>query len=90
MRDRLKASQLLSIYIFLIDFTFEFIRHPISLILSPSTRTFVEITIVTQGTICTRTLPVPLQTTCKVNKFSLCPQPHQVVVRHKVCVSIQN
>jgi hypothetical protein len=51
VRDRLKASQvlhprLLSIHTILTDFTFEFIRRPISPILSPSSRTFVELTLV--------------------------------------------
>jgi transposase InsO family protein len=32
----------------LTDFTFEFIRHPISPILSPSSRTFVELTLITK------------------------------------------
>jgi hypothetical protein len=47
--DRLKASQvqhpsLLSSPPFLTEFTFEFIRRPVSPILSPSSRTFVELT----------------------------------------------
>jgi hypothetical protein len=52
VRDRLKASQVYIHVYFryppcLTDFTFEFIRRPISLILSPSSRTFVELTLVT-------------------------------------------
>jgi hypothetical protein len=51
VRDRLKASQvlhprLLSITPCLTSFTFEFIRRPISPILTPSCRTFVELTLV--------------------------------------------
>jgi hypothetical protein len=47
--DRLKASQvlhpcLLSLPPCLTEFTFKFIRRPISPILSPSSRTFVELT----------------------------------------------
>jgi hypothetical protein len=47
--DRLKASQVHTHIYFrqppcLTDFTFEFIRRPISPILSPSSRTFVELT----------------------------------------------
>jgi hypothetical protein len=52
VRDKLKASQVYTHVYFrytpcLTDFTFEFIRHPISLIRSPSSRTFVELTLVT-------------------------------------------
>jgi hypothetical protein len=51
VRDRLKASQVYSYVYFrytpcLTDFTFEFIRHPIPPILSPSYWTFVELTLV--------------------------------------------
>jgi hypothetical protein len=52
VRDRLKVSQS-SPYVYfrytpcLTDFTSEFIRRPISPILSPSSRTFVELTLVT-------------------------------------------
>jgi hypothetical protein len=47
--DRLKASQVYTHVSFqqtpcLTDFTFEFIRRPITPILSPSSRTFVELT----------------------------------------------
>jgi hypothetical protein len=53
MRERLKASQVYTHVYFrytpcLTDFTFEFIRRPISPILSPSSRTFVELTLVTR------------------------------------------
>jgi hypothetical protein len=53
VRDRLKASQVYTqVYFwytpFLTDFTFEFIRRPISPILSPSSRTFVELTLVSR------------------------------------------
>jgi hypothetical protein len=52
VRDRLKASQVYTHGYFryapcLTDFTFEFIRRPISPILSPSSRTFVELILVT-------------------------------------------
>jgi hypothetical protein len=52
MRDKLKASQVYTHVYFrytpcMTDFTFEFIRRPISPILSPSSRTFVELTLVT-------------------------------------------
>jgi hypothetical protein len=52
VRDRLKASQVYTHVYFRYapcstDFTFKFIRRPISLILSPSSRTFVELTLVT-------------------------------------------
>jgi hypothetical protein len=51
VRDRLKASQVYTYVYFqyapcLTDFTFEFIRCPIPLILSPSSRIFVELTLV--------------------------------------------
>jgi hypothetical protein len=51
VRDRLKASQVNTHVYFrytpcLTDFTFEFIRRPISPILSPSSRTFVELTLI--------------------------------------------
>jgi hypothetical protein len=51
VRGRLKASQVYSYVYFryapcLTDLTFEFIRHPTPLILSPSSRTFVELTLV--------------------------------------------
>jgi hypothetical protein len=36
------------IHLFSTNFTFEFIRRPISPILSPSSRTFVELTLVKQ------------------------------------------
>jgi hypothetical protein len=55
VRDRLKVSQS-SPYVYfrytpcLTDFTFKFIRRPISPILSPSSRTFVELTLVTRKT----------------------------------------
>jgi hypothetical protein len=54
VRDRLRVSQS-SPYVYfrytpcLIDFTFEFIRRPISPILSPSSRTFVELTLVSHS-----------------------------------------
>jgi hypothetical protein len=49
--DRLKASQVYTHVYFrythcLTDFTFEFIRRPVSPILSPSSRIFVELTLV--------------------------------------------
>jgi hypothetical protein len=49
VEGRLKASQvehpsLLSIHTYSTNFTFEFIRRPISPILSPSSRTFIELT----------------------------------------------
>jgi hypothetical protein len=52
VRDRLKASQVYTHIYFrytpcLTNFTFEFIRRPISPILSPSSRTFVELTLIT-------------------------------------------
>jgi hypothetical protein len=52
VRGRLKASQVYTHVYFrctpcLTDFTFEFIRRPISPILSPLSRTFVELTLVT-------------------------------------------
>jgi hypothetical protein len=51
VRDRLKAIQVYTDVYFrhtpcLTDFTFEFIRRPISPILSPSSKTFVELTLV--------------------------------------------
>jgi hypothetical protein len=51
VRDILKASQVYTHVYFrwipcLTDFTFEYIRRPISPILSPSSRTFVELTLV--------------------------------------------
>jgi hypothetical protein len=54
VRDTLKASQVYSYIYFrhapcLTDFTFEFIRRPTPLILSPSYWTFVELTLVTDG-----------------------------------------
>jgi hypothetical protein len=54
VRDRLKASQvlhpcLLLLYTLFDKFFFEFIRRPISPILSPSSRTFVELTLVREG-----------------------------------------
>jgi hypothetical protein len=53
VRDRLRVNQSLSYVYFwyapcLTDFTFEFIRRPIPLILSPSYWTFVELTLVRQ------------------------------------------
>jgi hypothetical protein len=55
VRDRLKASQVYPHVYFqhtpcLTDFTFEFIRRPISPILSPLSRTFVELTLVNKKT----------------------------------------
>jgi hypothetical protein len=52
--DRLKANQVYTHVYFrytpcLTDFTFEFIRRPISPILSPSSRIFVELTLVNQS-----------------------------------------
>jgi hypothetical protein len=52
MEARFKASQVQHPSYFqytpiLTNFTFEFIRRPISPILSPSSRTFVELTLVT-------------------------------------------
>jgi hypothetical protein len=51
VRDKLKASQVYTHVYFrhtpcLTDFTFEFIRRPVSPILSPSSRTFVELALV--------------------------------------------
>jgi hypothetical protein len=51
VRDKLKVSQVHHHVYFryapsLTDFTFEFIRRPTSPILSPSSRTFVELTLV--------------------------------------------
>jgi hypothetical protein len=62
VRDRLKASQVYTHVYFrytprLTDFTFEFIRRPISRILSPSSRTFVELTLVTTASLL---VPLPL------------------------------
>jgi hypothetical protein len=53
VRERLKASQVYSYVYFrytpcLTDFTFEFIRRPTPLILSPSYWTFVELTLVSR------------------------------------------
>jgi hypothetical protein len=51
VRDRLRASQVYSYVYFrhtpcLTDLTFEFIQRPTPPILSPSSRTFVELTLV--------------------------------------------
>jgi hypothetical protein len=64
-RDRLKASQVYTHVYFrytlcLTGFIFEFIQCPISPILSPSSRTFVELTLVT------RTKPLPIEEVLKI------------------------
>jgi hypothetical protein len=55
MRDRLRVSQSSPYGYFLhtpclTDFTFEFIRRPTLPILSPSSRTFVELTLISYST----------------------------------------